>query len=43
MYLPAYDRRVGHAAKLCTCDGEPVDELRSEEPAFARYVEFRLR
>jgi hypothetical protein len=31
----------GALVTLCTCYGEPVDELRSDDPAFARYVEER--
>jgi hypothetical protein len=28
----------GAVVLLCTCDGEPVEELRSADPAFAAYV-----
>ncbi len=29
--------------QLCTCSGEPVDELRSEDPELLRYLSARAR
>ena len=29
--------------ELCTCHGEPVDELRSDDPALLRYLADRPR
>jgi hypothetical protein len=29
--------------ELCTCHGEPVDELRSDDPALLRYLTERPR
>ena len=35
--------RAGAVVELCTCSGEPVDELRSEDPELLRYLAERPR